>query len=254
VAYSIVVRVFMGLAHKPADVEHPYGHSQLESIAALVVGSFVVTTAVAVFWDAVNSVYDLWAGQVSMGGAALLALWIALLTVASKVGLALFTRRIGDRIRNPAVQALAYDHRNDVFSALAAAVGIFVGRMGYPWVDPLAGALVAMVILRTGIEILREASAELMDTVPGKALARQVTDLVGAIPGVLAIEEVRAHRFGPYLVINLTIGVDGSLSVAAGDAIATRVERTLYEKIGLLRQVYVHYHPARSLQPGTAAS
>jgi cation diffusion facilitator family transporter len=205
-----------------------------------------VTTAVAVFWDAVNSVYDLWAGQASMGGAAPVALWIALLTVGLKIGLTWFTRRIGDRIHNPAVQALAYDHRNDVFSALAAAVGIFVGRIGYPWVDPLAGALVALVILRTGIEILREASAELMDTVPGKALEQQVTDLAGAIPGVQEIEDVRAHRFGPYLVINLTIGIDGSLSVAAGDSIATRVERALYEQIGLLRQVYVHYHPVRS--------
>ncbi len=72
--------------------------------------------------------------------------------------------------------ALAYDHRNDIFSALAATVGIFFGRMGYLWVDPLAGALVALIILRTGIEILRESAADLMDTLPGRALAQQITE------------------------------------------------------------------------------
>ncbi len=49
VAYYVVASIFVRMANKPADDEHPYGHQQLESIAALVVGSFIVTTAVAVF-------------------------------------------------------------------------------------------------------------------------------------------------------------------------------------------------------------
>jgi divalent metal cation (Fe/Co/Zn/Cd) transporter len=110
-------------------------------------------------------------------------------------------------------------------------------------VDPLAGALVALVILRTGIEILRESSADLMDTVPGKSLAQQITELLSTIPAVEHVEEIYAHRFGPYLVVNVTIGIDGSLSVAAGDEIASQVERTLYKHIEFLRRVHVHYHP-----------
>jgi len=251
VAYSIVVRVFMGLAGKPADREHPYGHRQLESIAALVVGSFVITTAIAIFWGAVNDVYDLLVGQGDFGGAAISALWVALFTVVFKVGLTVVTQRIGRQTKNAAVLALAYDHRNDVFSASAAAVGIFLGRMGHPWVDPLAGALVALVVLRTGIEIMREASAELMDAVPSRELAQQITALLLPIPGVQEVEEIHAHRFGPYLVVNVTIGVDGSLSVAAGDAIASQVEQTLYQNIKFLRRVYVHYHPASSPLPAS---
>jgi cation diffusion facilitator family transporter len=248
VAYCIVVSVFMRLAHKPADAEHPYGHSQLESIAALAVGSFVITTAVTIFWNAVNNVYDLLVGQGDFGGAEVIALWVALLTLTLKLGLTIFTQRIGRQTRNAAVLALAYDHRNDVLSVSAAAIGIFVGRMGHPWVDPLAGALVALVILHTGIEILRQSSADLMDTVPGGSLAQQISELLVAVPGVKQVEEIHAHRFGPYLVINVTIGVDGSLSVAAGDEIASRVERTLYENIEYLRQAYVHYHPASTSQ------
>jgi len=58
VAYSIVVSIFVRLAHKPADDEHPYGHSQLESIGAVVIGSFVITTAIAIFWNSINTIYD----------------------------------------------------------------------------------------------------------------------------------------------------------------------------------------------------
>ncbi len=244
VAYYIVVSVFMRLARKPPDPEHPYGHSQLESIGALVVGSFVITTAVAIFWNAVNDVYDLLVGQGDFSGAALGALGVALFTIALKIGLTIFTRRLGQQTGNAAVLALAYDHRNDMFSASAAAVGIFLGRMGYPWVDPLAGGLVALVILRTGIEILRASSEDLMDTVPGQSLAQQIMDLLTPLPAVKQVEEIHAYRFGPSLVVNITIGIDGSLSVAAGDRIASQVEHILCENIEFLRRVYVHYHPA----------
>jgi cation diffusion facilitator family transporter len=246
VAYYVVVSIFVRLARKPADEQHPYGHRQLESIAALIVGSFVITTAVAIFWNSISSVFDLLSGQGEFAGAQSVALWVALFTVAVKILLTYITSRLGAETGNSAVAALAYDHRNDVFSALAASVGILLGRMGYPWVDPLAGALVALVILRTGIEILRESSAELMDDVPGKSLCQQITEITRSVAGVRQIDEIRAHRFGPYLTVNLTIGIDGNLTVAAGDRIASDVEKTLMAQLDLVRTVHVHFHPARA--------
>lgn len=244
VAYYVVVSVFMRLARKPADEEHPYGHGQLETIAALIVGSFVITTAIAIFWDAVNNVYDLARGMGDFRGAESIALVIALLTVVTKIGLTLFTARVGNQTDNPAVMALALDHRNDILSSAAAALGIFLGRIGVLWGDPLAGALVALVILRTGLSIVRDSSKDLMDAVPSRALARRISLLLAQIPEILRVEEVHAHRFGPYLVVNLTIGVDGCLSVLEGDRIATQAEELLYREIEFLGRVHIHYHPA----------
>ena len=247
VAYYLVVAVFMKRAGKPPDHEHPYGHRQLESIAALVVGSFVITAAVAIFWNSINSIYDLWIGDSDFTGASQIALWVAFFTVIVKLGLTHFTSRIGHLTDNAAVIALAYDHRNDLFSAIAASVGIFVGRLGFVWIDPLAGAIVAIFVLRTGVSIIRESSLDLMDTIPGEALAGKISSLAKKVPGVEQVEEIHAHRFGPYLVVNMTIGVEGGMTVSEGDAIACDVERTLYHEIELLRRVYVHYHPSRPL-------
>ena len=243
VAYGIIVKIFIRMAHKPPDDEHPYGHRQLESIASLIVGAFVLTTAVAIFWDAVNRVYDLLlAGSASVGESAL-TLYAALFTVGLKIYLSRLTRRIGRQTGNPVVLAIATDHRNDIFSAAAASLGIFLARSGYPWFDPLAGALVALVILRTGLEILRESSGDLMDTVPTSELRNKVEAIVAGTPGVLAVQEMQAHRFGPYFVINLTIAVDGAMSVIEGDAISACLERALHRDIDLLERVHVHYHP-----------
>jgi len=248
VAYGVVMSVCLRISSKPADHEHPYGHDQMESIAAVIVGAFVISTAIAIFWNSVNNVYELLSGQNGFSGAARMALWVAVLTIVSKIWLTGWTGRIGRKTSNSAVQALAHDHRNDVFASAAAAVGIYFGRMGFPWVDPLAGAMVSLIILFTGIEILRSASADLMDTVPGKSLGRQVREILALHDGVQEVEEVHAHRFGPYLVMNITIGINGELRVREGDAIATAVEDSLLEEIEFLRRVHVHYHPVQNNQ------
>jgi len=246
VAYYVVASVFMRLANKPADNEHPYGHRQLESIASLVVGAFVVATAIAVFWDSVDKMWDLIDGKLTTLGSHPLAFWVALVTVVIKIILFFYVRRLGRETRNPIVDALAYDHRNDIFSASAASVGIFLSRVGLPWGDPLAGALVAVLILRTGIYILRESSVELMDAVPSRELAEEISELIRNIPEVQQLEELQAHRFGPHLVVNLTIGINGSLTVRQGDNIATNVEALMYRSIPNLRHIHVHYHPAEA--------
>lgn len=254
VAYNIIIKVFVRLAHKPADAEHPYGHRQFESIAALVVGAFVLTTAVAILWDAANEIYDLLSGETAFARASLGAQIVALFTVGVKIWLTRMTRRIGRETGNLAIRALALDHRNDIFSAAAASLGIFLARAGYPLFDPLAGALVALVIFKTGLGILRESSGELMDTVPAAELRNQVQGTIARIPGVLALEEMQAHRFGPYLVINLTIAVEGSLTVAEGDAIAAQLERDLHRDIDLLRRVHIHYHPLSAANASRAGT
>lgn len=246
VAYYIVVKIFMRLAGRPPDPEHPYGHQQMESIAAMTVGSFVITTAIAIFWTAVNNVFNQLKGTADVHAASVGTLWVALFTVAVKIVLTVYSRAVGIKTGNLAIKALAFDHRNDVFSALAASVGIFLARRGHPWVDPLAGALVALLILRTGIGILRQSTNDLMDSVPSDFLDRKIRSVLENIPDIRSIEEIHAHRFGPYFVINLTIGIDGSLDVRRGDAIATRVEQLLAGRIEMVRRVYVHYHPAGS--------
>ena len=248
VAYGIVVRIFMGLSSKPADKEHPYGHDRLESIAAVVVGAFVISTAISIFWSSISGVYDLLSGPVTNGTASSLALFIALATIVIKIWLSLWTSRIGKETSNNVLLALAADHRNDIFSALAATIGIAASRLGYPFVDPLAGALVAVIILLTGVSIIRESTADLMNTLPGKRLTEEIRGVLGAIEEVLEVEEIHGHRFGVYMVVNITIGISPDLTVAEGDRIATRVEELLLQEIDLMRLVFVHYHPVRHFQ------
>jgi cation diffusion facilitator family transporter len=244
VIYYIAVKIFMRQAKKPADSEHPYGHRQLESISAIVVGAFILTTGIAIFFESINKIYDLATGFSQARTAPLIVVLIAAVTLIIKVFLFLFSKRNYRKTNNPTLRALADDHFNDIMAALAVIVGVVMARLGFIWMDPAAGAVVALFIVRTGVSIILESSSELMDRVPDQAFADKVREIAATVPGVKSIEELGSHSFGPYFSIEITICVDGRISVDEGNSIAHALEEKLKDHYrDSLSRVMIHFHP-----------
>lgn len=243
VVYNATVAILIRASRQPADDEHPYGHSQFESIGALVIGAFIITAAFTIFWNSIQTLFEYLQKSSDFTPSNPIALYVALFTMLLKSFLYLFTRSTGKKTDNPTVVALALDHRNDILSAGAVVAGTLASQFGYYWADPLAGALVAIFFLMSGIEILRDSTDILMDTVPGKALEKKIQSLLDNTPGLEGIDSIQAHRFGQYLVISMNIFVSGDLSVHDGHRIAEEVEKRLITGIDFLKAVHVHYHP-----------
>ncbi|MGC9362389.1 MAG: cation diffusion facilitator family transporter [Candidatus Syntrophosphaera sp.] len=244
VVYYVAVKIFMHKAKQPADKEHPYGHRQLESIASIVVGAFILTTGIAIFWQSINKVIELVTNYDDIERVPLAVLFIALGTLLMKIYLFIFTKKNHKKTNNPTLRALADDHFNDILAAAAVIVGVVMARFGLYWMDPAAGAVVAVFIAKTGISIILESSAELMDKIPEDGFRREVRDIALSITGVRQVELVGVHRFGPYFTIDMTICVDGNISVDEGNTISHNVEDKLLDHFhGGLRKVMIHYHP-----------
>ena len=94
-----------------------------------------------------------------------------------------------------------------------------------------------------GLAAVAAAVLAMLELVVIDGHARGIHALLDPIEDIQMIEDIHAHRFGSYLVINLTICVDGNISVTEGDAIASRVESILMRNIEFVRNVHVHYHP-----------
>jgi len=250
VVYYVAVKIFMHQARKPADEEHPYGHRQLETISAIVVGAFILTTGIAILWDSFNKVFDLLSGYTVGRSASVLALWIAVGTLILKLYLYFYTRKVSTSVNNPTIRALANDHLNDIMASVAVIIGVVMGRLGYYWMDPAAGAIVAIYIAKTGIGIIMDSSGELMDSLPDPEFGKQVRRVALQVEGVRRIEELGVHRFGPYFTISMTIGVDGKISVEDGHRVSHAVEDALLDSFdSSLRSVHIHYHPAEPTSP-----
>ena len=247
VVYYLAVKFFMRQANKPADSEHPYGHRQLESISAIVVGAFILTTGIAIFWQSLNKIFDLVTGVDPFQSASTSVVLIAFLTLMLKIYLYYYTKKNFALTKNPTLLALAKDHLNDIMASGAVIVGVIMAQFGILWMDPAAGAIVAIFIVRTGISIIFQSASELMDAVPDKEFGNIVRELTLSVEGVRDIEDLGVHRFGPSYTIEMIIGVDGNITVDEGNKISHKVEERLMNHFhDSLRRVTIHFHPASS--------
>ena len=243
VVYYIAVKIFLKIANKPADKEHPFGHKQMENIASIVIAAFIITTAIAIAWNSLNTFFDLINHNEPHQNIRLITLFIALFTFLSKIFLSIYTKFVGKKTKNPAIFALASDHVNDIYASVAVIVGVLFAINHVYWVDPLAGVIVSIFILKTGIDILKDSANEMMDVAPCSAKETLVANCVEKFEENIKVESTLCHRYGNYYSLNITLGIDGELSMNEADNLADRFEKELLSNDENLKYVFIHYHP-----------
>lgn len=236
--------VYVGLriGEKPADESHPYGHANAETIAAFLVALIILATGVFVGVSAVHLI-----AHKHLGTPATIALIAAAASIVIKEGLFRYTLKVGEKNNSPAVIANAWDHRSDAYSSIAALVGILGARLGFQYLDPVAGLVVAAFIVRISLTILRPNIGTLMDERPSSAVLHQIRATTLEVGGIKAIDDLRVHRRGSTFTIDMEIAVNSRLTVEQGHEVAAEVKSRLMNAIEHVQDVMVHVNP---YQPG----
>ena len=120
--------------------------------------------------------------------------------------------------------------------------------------DHYGGFAVGIIVIATGVRVLRDASLELMDTMPGRDMIERVRTEAASVPGVVGIDKVRARKTGFRYHVDLHIQVDPNLTVAASHVISGRVRAQVREQLGWVADVLVHVEPAPDRSRLAAAS
>lgn len=242
---SAVVYVGIKVASKPPDDNHPYGHGKAESIASKVVALLVLLAGLNMAFFSARALFA--ASQPAPG---LAALWAALLSILVKEGLFRYTYKIGEESNCKALLANAYDHRSDAISSVAALIGIGGARLGLLFdrpqlfiLDPLAGIVVSVFIVRIGWQIAKVATSELMDSQADPVLTAELKKLIEAVAGVSELHSIRIRTAGPNLLLDVEIGVDEKISVKAGHDVAKAVKQQLMAENEQIADILVHVNP-----------
>lgn len=245
VAGSFAVLIGVRAAKRPADLDHPYGHGKAESVAAVIVSVLLLMVGLEI---GISSV------KVMAAGVTEAPKWYALiavaLTILIKEALFRYSYRTGKRISSQALVANAWDHRADVYSALAVLAGVggaLLGDyMGQPWLyylDPAAGLFVALLVLRMGFRLVKEAVHSTIDHVLHEEDTQPILDAVQKIKGVIAVNELRAREHGHYVIVDIKLSVNPKISVLEGHEIGKTVKNELLQSFSHVADVFVHINP-----------
>ena len=221
------------MAGVPKDKNHPYGHGKFETVGTFIVAIFLLLTGVGVAWHVLNKI-----DTPEVPGTA--ALWMAGIAICFKEALFHVTRMVGRRSGSRVLLANAWHHRSDAISSVAALVGIGGAQWGIPLMDPIAGVLVAGLIIKTGIDIGYESIRELTDETVEEEVISELGHILAEIDGVDHFHEMRARRMGPQLLVDLHIEVDSMMSISAAHQVSERVRLRILDELPAVNEVLVH--------------
>ena len=219
----------------PSDDNHPYGHGRFETVGSVLIGTVIALAGLGLLFEL--------AAALRAGEEHILDFWVlipAVLSILINEWLFWYTYRLGKKIHSPTLVANAWHHRSDAISSVAALAGIGGALAGWPILDPLAGGLVALMILGTGCKIIVEGCRDLMDEGLDEVKIEQIEEIIMDTPGVSGFHQLRSRKVGGKSFIDTNILVDKDLTVSEGHHIADTLRRNLFRQFSFIEDALIH--------------
>lgn len=243
VAGSLAVYLGLKAAKRPPDQDHPYGHGKAESIAAIIVAVLLFLVGIEIGKSSFKAFFS------PIEAPKAIAIIAVVVSIIVKEILFRYKYKLGKELNSDALIVNAYEHRSDVYSSIAALIGIgsaiLGGKLGIDWLeyaDPVAGIVVSIMVLKMAWSLGKESIHNTLDHVLHEEDTLELRSAVEEINEVKQINELHAREHGSYVVIDLKISVDPNMTVEEGHRVGKKVKQKLLE-MNHVHNVFVHINP-----------
>ena len=234
---SAVTLLGFRLAGKKPDPDHPFGHGRIEYISGLIVAGLILLMGVELAKSSFDKI--LHPEEVTFSA---LALVILAVSVAVKLYMWHYNRRIGGKIRSAAMEATASDSLSDAAATSAVLLAMLIGRWTGLAVDGYVGMVVALFILFSAYKAAKETLSPLLGQAPDPELVQHIRDIVEEHDTVVGIHDLVVHDYGPgRQMVSLHAEVPASGDILQLHDVIDNIERELHEKLHV--QAVIHMDP-----------
>lgn len=234
---SLIALLGFQLAEQKPDVHHPFGHGRIEYLTGLVVSLFILLMG----FELAKSSLDKILHPVPIDSSPLVIL-ILCASIAVKLYMAFYNRRLGRKLNAPTMQATAIDSLSDSAATIAVLAATLVSQFTDVMIDGWCGILVSGFILWSGCCAAKDTIDPLLGTPPTHEFVSRIRELVLAHSAIIGIHDLIVHDYGPgRVMISLHAEVSASGNVLALHDEIDNVERELREKLGC--DAVIHMDP-----------
>ncbi len=226
---SVITIISTKLANRRPDKKHPYGHGRIEYLSAMIIAVIVLYAGITSLVESIKKIITPETPDYTP-----VALIIIGVAVVVKIVLGLYVRATGEKVNSDSLVASGKDALLDsVISAstlLAAAIFLIWGVSLEAWL----GAMISLVIIKAGIDMLREGVSSILGERVESEVSRQIRETVRSFPEVLGVYDLILHNYGPeYMLGSVHIEVDESLNARQLDKLERNIAEKVYAETGV---------------------
>ncbi|MCC5889219.1 MAG: cation transporter [Alkalibacterium sp.] len=233
---SVTVLIGLKTARMPADHNHPYGHWKAEPIASLITSFFMLLVGLQVLESSIARIIT---GEITPPNQ--LAAIVSIISAIILFALYRYNLSLAKRVNSAGLRAVSNNNLADSLTSLATAVAIIGAASGWIWLDRIMAVIVSLIIIKTGIDVFKESVFSLSDGFKDKHLA-EYKEKILEHPYVKEVASIKARMYGANTYVDVTILVDGNLTVQEGHDITEHIEKILYEEFDVMH-TDVHVEP-----------
>jgi len=232
----------VGLAVRPADPGHQYGHGKAEHLAALAEAAFLVAASVLIAYRAVMRLTEAHPQPVHAAWWALLVVGVVIVIDVGRTSASMSGAR---RYHSAALASNALHFASDLAGSFAVLAGLLLARAGQPKGDALAALFVAVLVFGAAGRLIRRNIDVLMDRAPAdaEAAARQA---IAAVNPPVELRRLRMRQAAGRNFADVVIGVSADAALRQGHAAADAVERAVQNALPEA-DVVVHVEPEEAV-------
>jgi cation diffusion facilitator family transporter len=246
VVISIVMIFTARIMNRPPDRKYVFGYEKAESIATKILSLVIFYAGAQMLVSSVERMISTEPREMP----AVLAIYVTVVSIVGKLGLALYQYRQGKRINSSMLTANAVNMRNDVLISTAVLVGLgFTFVLEMPILDAVTGLVVSLFIIRSAVCIFIDSNVELMDGVKDEAVYSKIFEAVGKVPGASRPHRVRSRMIGNLYLIDLDVEADGNITLFEAHEIADAVEESIRQSVEDVYDIVVHVEPEGICHP-----
>lgn len=241
-AFSATVTIIgMKVAGKPADKEHPYGHGRAEYFTAVVIAAVIIVAGVTSFIESSKKIIHPEPAEYTT--ATLIVLVTAIL---AKIFLGRWVKKVGEEVNSESLVATGADALFDALitsaTLVAALCGLFFGdKIDKIPIDGILGALISLVIMKAGYEMIMKPINELMGERIPAGLTKAIKADICMIPPVLGAYDLQLHNYGPEQIIGaVNIAIPEEMTAKQIHFLAQKIKETIQEKYGVLLTIGIY--------------
>ncbi|WP_296784931.1 cation diffusion facilitator family transporter [Selenomonas sp.] len=191
-ASSLITIVGAKLAAREPDKEHPFGYGRIEYMSAIIISVIVFYAGVTSLIESVKQIL-----QPETPDYSTLSLIIVAVAVVVKIFLGRYVKNVGEQVNSDALVNSGEDARLDsvISASTLVAAGIFLTF--HISLEAWLGAVISLVIIKAGIDMLKETLSKILGERNDKELAKSIRKTITAFPGVRGAYDLVLHNYGP---------------------------------------------------------